>query len=277
MEYALPEQLFRKFSRLIYETSGIHLHVGKKELLQARLNRRLRATGIASYKDYYDHITSGVSNGEMVHFINSISTNLTYFFREERHFHYLDNKAVPEMLARKKKERNRRIRVWSAGCSSGEEPYSIAMCILSHLSVAQEWDFKILATDISTRMLDTAVQGIYEAKSMEKVPRHYRGSFFVERRQGDGRILYEAAPLLKKTVTFRWLNLKEEPYPFKGPFDFIFCRNVMIYFDRPTQQNLIRRMAAYLCDGGYLFVGHSESLTGLNHPLRYVEPSVYLK
>lgn len=277
MESALPDQLFRKFSELIYETSGIHLHVGKKELLQARLNRRLRATGISSYKDYYDHITSPSSNGEMVHFINSISTNLTYFFREERHFQYLDNKAIPEMLSRKKKDRNRRIRVWSAGCSSGEEPYSLAMCILSHIPDMREWDFKILATDISTRMLEAAVQGRYSPKSMEKVPKHHRDTFFIERRNRDGHVEYDAGPLLKQIITFRWLNLKEGSYPFNGPFDFIFCRNVMIYFDRQTQQDLIQRMAGYLCNGGHLFVGHSESLTGLSHALKFVQPSVYLK
>jgi chemotaxis protein methyltransferase CheR len=273
---ALSDRLFQQFSRLVYQQSGISLHEGKKELLQARLNKRLRATGLSSYGDYYEFITSSNNSGEIIHFLDCISTNLTYFFREPKHFEFLDQIAMPELLASRKHERNLRIRVWSAACSTGEEPYSLAMCLLSHLEGLARADFRILATDISTRVLDVAVKGSYPRERIEKVPPALRQKYFQKGMGRDGETYYQVSPLLKQIVTFRRLNLQTS-YPFSGPFDYIFCRNVMIYFDKQTQQELVRKMAEYLSRDGYLFVGHSESLTGLNHPLTYVRPSVYKK
>jgi chemotaxis protein methyltransferase CheR len=273
---ALSYQLFQQFSRLVYQQSGISLHEGKKELLQARLNKRLRATGVSSYRDYYEYITSSNNSGEIIHFLDCISTNLTYFFREPKHFEFLDQIAMPELLASRKNERNLRIRVWSAACSTGEEPYSLAMCLLSHLEGLNRADFRILATDISTRVLGVALKGSYPRERIEKVPPALRQKYFQKGMGGNGETYYQVSPLLKQIVTFRRLNLQTS-YPFSGPFDYIFCRNVMIYFDKQTQQELVRKMAGYLAPDGYLFVGHSESLTGLNHPLTYVRPSVYKK
>lgn len=271
----LTDQLFEKFSRLVYQECGINLHTGKKELLQARLNKRLRVTGIPSYREYYDLITSPHNNGEIVHFLDCISTNLTYFFREPKHFEFLDSVALPKLIQSKTEERNLRIRIWSAGCSTGEEPYSLAMCILGHLQEAERWDFKILATDISTRVLQVGMKGVYPQDKIAKVPKHLQKMYFHRQstQNGEG---FEVSRKLKDIITFRRLNLKES-YPFSGPFDFIFCRNVMIYFDKQTQEHLVQKMAGYLSPGGYLMVGHSESLTGLKHSLSYVQPSVYRK
>jgi chemotaxis protein methyltransferase CheR len=269
----LSDQLFERFSRLVYQECGINLHNGKRELLQARLNKRLRATGITSYRQYYDYITSPNSSGEIIHFLDSISTNLTYFFREPRHFEFLDRTALPELISNKVNNREMRIRIWSAGCSTGEEPYSLAMSVLSHLHDLEKWDFRVLATDISTRVLGVGFKGIYSKDKIGKVPQSLQKTYFQRQRTPDSEN-FEVIPMLKRIVTFRRLNLKEN-YPFSGPFDFIFCRNVMIYFDKETQQHLIQKMAAYLAPGGYFMVGHSESLTGLDHPLTYIQPSTY--
>lgn len=276
MEQGLSDYLFQQFSRLVYHQIGINLHDGKRALLQARLSKRLRATGIVSYKDYYKYIMSSEGGDELIHFLDCISTNLTYFFRELQHFEFIDHVLLPELLDRKKRERNKRIRVWSAGCSTGEEPFSVAMCILTHLKNVNEWDFRILATDISTRVLKSAAAGVYPKEKVLKVPPPLRNQFFHEIVGQGGQIQYQVIPFLKQIVSFRRLNLKGN-YPFKGPFDLIFCRNVMIYFDKKTQETLIQNIANYMEPGGYLFIGHSESLAGLAHPLAYVRPAVYKK
>ncbi len=272
----LSDRLFQQFSSLVYEECGIHLHKGKKSLLEARLAKRLRATGLTSPKEYYDFIHSEEGQEERIQFFNAVSTNLTYFFREPKHFEFLEQKALPEIVQRNRKEGTSRIRIWSAGCSTGEEPYSIAMCVLENLDHAARWDFKILATDISTRVLQVAQNGVYEKSKIQNVPPALRSRYFLPYADGGRKGLYQVSKELKRVVTFRRLNLKD-PYPFKGPFDVIFCRNVMIYFDKPTQEMLIQKMAHYLRPGGYLFVGHSESLTGLSHPLKYIKPAVYQK
>jgi chemotaxis protein methyltransferase CheR len=275
MDRGLTEKLFQNYSRLVYEKSGICLRDEKKALLQARLNKRLRATGFASYDEYFKFITAPENARELTHFIDCISTNLTYFFREPQHFDFLDQ-VLPDLLERRRKSRDFRLRVWSAGCSTGEEPYSLAMCVLEHLQDPTRWDFRVLATDISTRVLETAFKGVYSKDKVEKVPPKLRHQYFRKVAGKNGEQDYEVDDKLKKLVAFRRLNLQQE-YPFKGPFDFIFCRNVMIYFDKQTQERLIVKMSAYMSAGGYLFVGHSESLTGLAHPLTYVRPAVYRK
>ncbi len=274
MENEMPDRLFQQFSRLVYEQCGINLHEGKKALLQARLNKRLRLTGLGSYEEYFKFITSGTDPDEFVNFLDSISTNLTYFFRESQHFDFLDKVALPDLIAKKRKDGDSRIRVWSAGCSTGEEPYSLAMCVLPHLPDLPKWDFRILATDISTRVLETARRGIYSEEKVQKVPPALRQACFQKISSTNGRPDFQVTPHVKQVVTFHRLNLKDH-YPFKGLFDFIFCRNVMIYFDKKTQEELVNRMTGFLCPGGYLCVGHSESLTGLMHKLSYVRPAIY--
>jgi chemotaxis protein methyltransferase CheR len=274
METELRDGLFQKFSQLVYERCGINLHDGKKALLQARLNRRLRQTGICTYEEYFKYITSDKNPAEFVHFLDSISTNLTFFFREQQHFDFLEQVALPELIARKQKDRDSRIRIWSSGCSTGEEPYSLAMCVSAYLQDISRWDLRILATDISTRALEVASKGIYSEEKVQKVPPGFRHSNFIKIGGRNEKPEYEIAPNVKRLVTFCRLNLKDR-YPFSGRFDFIFCRNVMIYFDKKTQQELVNKMASFLNSGGYFYVGHSESLTGLAHKLSYVRPAIY--
>ena len=274
MENNMSDRLFKQFSLLVYEQCGINLHEGKQALLQARLNKRLRLTGIDSYEKYLKFITSGANPGEFVHFLDSISTNLTYFFRESQHFDFLDGVAMPELIEKKLKDRDSRIRIWSAGCSTGEEPYSLAMCVLAHLPEVARWDLRILATDISTRVLETASRGIYSEEKMQKVPPALRQANFQKVSNSNGKPDFQVTAHVKRVITFHRLNFKD-PYPFKGQFDFIFCRNVMIYFDKKTQEELVNKIAGFLSPGGYFFVGHSESLTGLAHKLSYVRPAIY--
>ncbi len=276
MEKTLSEDLFTKFSTLVYNECGINLHDGKKALLQARLNKRLRARSMSSYKTYYDHLVSSDGKGELLHFLDSISTNLTYFFRESQHFDFLTENVLPEIFQNGSSLNSQRVRFWSAGCSTGEEPFGLAISALEHVRDLHKRDFRILATDISTRVLNTACQGVYAESKMERVPPSCRARYFQKVQGADGEGAWQVGPLLRKIVSFRRLNLKE-PYPFQGPFQCIFCRNVMIYFDKKTQESLIQRMCQYLSPGGYFFVGHSESLTGLIHPLAYVRPAVYRK
>jgi chemotaxis protein methyltransferase CheR len=275
IDMVLSDGVFHQFSDLVYQECGINLHDGKKALLQARLNKCLRMTGISSYEDYYQFITSKGNADAFVSFLDSISTNLTFFFRETQHFTILDE-LTPKLLEVKKEQKSNRLRIWSAGCSTGEEPYSLAMCILSHLSDLQKYDFRILATDISNRALTVAMRGLYHADKIQKVPEGLRKAYFHKSKVNSAEGTYEVDPILRRIITFRRLNLKE-PFPFKGPFDYIFCRNVMIYFDKKTQEALVQKMANYLTAGGYLFVGHSESLMGLSHPLTYLRPAVYRK
>ena len=217
----MHDRLFYSFSELVYHQCGINLHEGKKALLQARLNKRLRATGISSYEDYFAYVTSPENGAELVHFLDSVSTNLTYFFRESQHFDFLTEVAMPALIEEKRKEKSSRIRVWSAGCSTGEEPYSLAMCILAALDSSHKWDFRILATDISTKVLEFAAKGVYSDEKIQKVPQSLRSLHFHKSLDETGRNQYRVAELLKRIVTFRRLNLKE-PFPFKGPFDYVF-------------------------------------------------------
>ncbi|MEJ5347436.1 MAG: protein-glutamate O-methyltransferase [Desulfosoma sp.] len=272
----LSDGLFQKFSALVYQEAGINLHDGKKSLLEARLAKRLRATGIDSPRAYLDFILSEEGREEYVRFFDAVSTNLTFFFREPKHFEFLENVALPEIVERNRKSGTARIRMWSAGCSTGEEPYSMAMTVLTSLDQPFRWDFRVLATDISTRVLQTAMLGVYEQSKLANVPVALRQRFFEPLRDGGSTKTYRVRDELKKIIAFRRLNLMDS-FPFKGKFDVIFCRNVMIYFDKKTQESLIQKMAAYLHHGGYFFVGHSESLTGLHHPLKYVKPAVYKK
>ena len=236
MENNLRIACFKQFSQLVYERCGINLHEGKKALLQARLNKRLRMTGIGSYEEYFKYITSAANPGEFVHFLDSISTNLTYFFRESQHFDFLEQVALPELIERKQKDegfqdQDLERRVFDRrGTIQPCDVY--AGTPAGHLA---KWDFRILATDISTRALEAASGGVYSEDKVQKVPPALRQVNFHKISNGNGRPEYEIAPHVKRIVTFHRLNLKE-PYPFKGRFDFIFCRNVMIYFDKKTQR-----------------------------------------
>lgn len=272
----ISEQEFEMFRRLIYDKSGIHLNPAKKNLLQTRLMKRLHQLKCESFFQYYRHIKDDPTGEELIVMLNAVSTNLTKFFREEEHFSFLDNTALPDLIARKHKNGERRLRVWSAGCSSGEEAYSIGITVLNHIETPFVWDIKILGTDISTDILEKAAEGIYEEEKVISIPKDQLHAYFLK---GDGSYhgYYKVKPILQHIISFRRLNLIDDHYPFKGRFDFIFCRNVMIYFDKKIQEGIVNRFYNYLEEGGYLFIGHSESLNWVKSPFKYVMPAVYRK
>ncbi len=270
-EHHITEEEFRRISDMVYDHCRINLHDGKKDLVRARLAKRLRMGNFASVSEYLDFLKSDESGREFTALIDSLSTNLTSFFRESVHFDYLRERILPEL--RTNRQHRDSLRAWSAGCSTGEEAYSLAMTLLDDLG--DGWDIRLLATDISTRVLAAARRGIYPAARVDSVPPLLRQKYFRPIREA-GSKMYEVTPELRRVVHFRYLNLMDQ-WPFRGPFDFIFCRNVMIYFDKPTQQDLVERFHQLLRPGGLLFTGHSESLTGITHRFRYVQPSVYAK
>jgi chemotaxis protein methyltransferase CheR len=273
-ESSLSDEDYRFLCALIYERSRIHLGPDKRVLVTSRLAKRLRHHGIASYGEYCDLLRSPPGDQELQFLIDRISTNHTHFFREQKHFDFLGETVIPAWRAEAR--RTEPFRIWSAASSSGEEAYSIAIHLAEHFAPADANRWLIEGTDISTRVLELARQGVYEADrlsgvSPEVLHRHFQRG--VNEWAGQLRVKDE----LRRRVRFQHLNLLDGNYPFDRPFDLIFCRNVMIYFDRPTQETLVRLLAERLVPGGYLLVGHSESLSGVKHTLKLVRPAVYLK
>jgi len=263
------------FRELIYSKSGINLGEQKQQLVRARLGKRLRAGNFPSYRAYYDFVRNDASGQELCALIDAISTNTTHLFREKQHFDYLSETLRTWAADRNWRSKHSTVRIWSAGCSSGEEPYSLAMTLDDALSTTSGLDWKILATDISTRVLDKAREGLYEAHRLGTVPETRRRRYFVA--SGRDRSMLEVSPELKRHITFAHFNLMTERFPFRHGFHFIFCRNVMIYFDRPTQEGLVGRFSSHLLSGGHLIIGHSESLNSIQHSLTYVKPTIYRK
>ncbi|MBW2308213.1 MAG: protein-glutamate O-methyltransferase CheR [Deltaproteobacteria bacterium] len=273
--YRLTDKEFENFRRLVYDKCGINLHLGKKELVQARLGKRMRAGNFTSFRDYYNYVVDDPSGNELTHLLDAISTNQTHFFREPQHFQFLCETALPEVLKANGGKRARTIRLWSAGCSTGEEPYSMAISLLEALPARNACNIRILATDLSTKVLATASSGVYDVKKVEGVPQHYLRKYFQKgcgRWQGYVRIKKEVARLIE----FKRVNFME-PFCFNQHFDVIFCRNVMIYFDKTFQEKLVDKFHTLLNPGGYLMIGHSESLTGVNHRFKYIRPTIYRK
>ena len=272
----LSDREFQMFRALIFEKSGISLNEGKKELVRTRLGTRMREGGFKSYMDYFKYIKEDRTETELVTLLDAISTNLTSFFREINHFHFLTKTIIPEMVAKKRTSGMKEARVWSAGCSSGEEPYSIAFTLMDHMETIQTWDVKILATDISTQMLERAARGLYKEDNVKSLPKNVVLKYF-QKEQSEEKTFYQVRKEVRDIVHFKRFNLMTATFPFKRKFDFIFCRNVMIYFDKPTQQTLINKFFNHLTPGGYLLIGHSESLTGVHHQFKYVQPTIYRK
>ncbi|MHC4182030.1 MAG: CheR family methyltransferase [Planctomycetota bacterium] len=277
MQYVLSNKEFELFRKLIYKSCGIHLTSSKKELVKARLSKRLTKTGINSFEQYYKFVTRHDKSGnELVHLLDSISTNKTDFFREKRHFDFLNAKLLPELIKKKEKARNKILRIWCAASSSGEEPYTLAITILNHINPNDGWNIKILATDISTKILQKAIKGIYGRDSLKGISPAIVSAHF-KRVVIDKSNCFQVKDHLKKLITFRRFNLMSPKFPFRNPFDFIFCRNVMIYFDTETQHGLISKFYDCLPKDGHLFIGHSETLSKKTHGFKYIEPAVYQK
>lgn len=269
----LSDADFHKISKLVYDLCGINLHSGKKELVRARLGKRIRVGGFHSFRHYYQFVLEDQTGQELVHMLDCLSTNFTSFFREQKHFDYLKAHLLPELTDRK--QGHKKLRFWSAGCSSGEEPYSIAITLLEELENPMGWNIKILATDLSSKVLRAASSGIYEQARVASIPPPVMKKYFLkgERRWEN---FVKVRDEVKELVEFKRLNLME-PFYFPEPFHCIFCRNVMIYFDKKTQAALVDRFYENLAPGGFLFIGHSESLSGIEHRLRYLTPAVYRK
>ena len=258
---------FERIAALARERFGLDLRSGKEDLVSARLGKRLRSTKFRSFGEYYEYLIADRSGEEMRNLINSLTTNHTSFFREPAHFEYLNESILGGGPV------SPPFRIWSAGCSTGEEPYSILVSIAEAGGAAHLSGVQILATDISSKVLAIAARGIYPEDRFRGVPRSVLSRCLL-RGTGKHAGYYRVKPHLAARVEFRWLNLID-PFPSLPPFDVIFCRNVMIYFNRETQQRVVNRLADCLAPGGHLLVGHAESLSGVRHVLEYVKPSIY--
>ncbi len=271
METRITKEEFDLFKKLVYEKIGISLSEHKVSLVQGRLAKRLRKLGLNTYREYYDYVVNPQNPDEFFQLADAISTNVTSFFREPGQWVYLEENLSKILLGAK----NKKLRIWSAACSSGEEPYSIAIFLLEHLERIHEWDIKILATDVSVDILSKASKGIYNAKILENLPKHILLKYFNKVDKGE---TYAIKDFVKEMVIFRSFNLVYGDFGiFKSKFDFIFCRNVMIYFNGETQKALVSRFYKLLEKGSLLFIGHSESLTRNKEEFALVKSSIYKK
>ena len=272
----LTDKEYSFIKNLIYDKSRIDLGDNKRELVSSRLGKRLRATQKNSYQEYLKFLQTDNSGTELTHLIDAISTNHTYFFREYKHFEFLDSTVLPWHSTQVKKSGKRPFKVWSCASSSGEEPYSLAVHLEEYAQKDKDFSWTIDATDISTNVLDKARKGIYAEERLKEVRKDQLANFF---QKGTGKWdgHYRVKDPLRSQVNFHHLNLLQTKYPFQKPFDVIFVRNVMIYFDRETQEQLVNQLHNILRPGGYLMIGHSESLTNIRHPFQTMKPAIYRK
>ncbi|MCP4291408.1 MAG: methyltransferase domain-containing protein [bacterium] len=258
------------FQNLLHDKTGIVLGDSKRALVESRVTQRLRALNMESFPAYLNFLANDKSGDEMIQLIDVISTNITRFFREADHFDLLQTE-----MDKWATQGKTRMRIWSAACSTGEEPYTIAMSV-DELVKKHRLDFKILATDISTRVLAHAKAGVYEEDRLANIPDNLKNRYF-RRQSGSGPTRYAVSEQLKNMMIFHRLNFTVFPYPIKGIFDVIFCRNAMIYFDRDLRTRMVREFARLLRPGGILMIGHAETLIGLENQYRTIKPSVYLR
>ena len=274
---SLSDREFQRFSNFIYDHAGIKMPPAKKIMLEARLQKRLKANKIASFEEYADYVFS-VEGGaaELIHLIDVVTTNKTDFFREPGHFDFMVKTALPDILQKRGETLRDPIRIWSAGCSTGEEPYTLAM-VLSEFAVGRP-DFRvdITASDICTQVLQTARTGIYPEERTDPIPLNLKKKYLTRSREKT-RSLVRICPQLRSLVSFRRINFMDDDLGITEKMDIIFCRNVVIYFDKPTQQTLMQKFYKQLKPGGYLFIGHSETLSGLDVDFRSVASTVYRK
>lgn len=265
---------FKQLSELVYNKLGINLTNEKRTLLAGRLQKHLRQNRYRNFHDYIVTIINDKSGKELSNLANYITTNHTFFYREKEHFDFFQKKALPELVERLKKENSRDIRIWDAGCSSGEEPYMLVMLMMEYFGAEYPmWQAGILATDISEKALNVAINGIYPEERLNMLPELYKKKYFKKLPTGE----YQIDQRVRKEVTFRRLNLMNDVFPFKKQFHIIFCRNVMIYFDQPTREKLVNKYYDNMIQGGYLFIGHSETLGRENHKYNYLMPALYQK
>lgn len=262
----MSDEDFDFLRRLAREKTGIELSDHKKEMIYSRVVRRIRTLKLANFRDYCLYLQRN-AEAEMTDFINAITTNLTSFFRETHHFDYLRDTVIPSL--RSAPGRTRSLRIWSAGCSTGEEPYSIAMT-LGEAGIGRDWDVRILATDLDSNVIAHGKAGVYNADKLDSIPAHLRSKYFSSQADGSFRVRSELASM----ITFQQLNLLHH-WPIHYPFDAIFCRNVVIYFSKDTQRQLFDRFANQMVPNGWLFIGHSESLHGVSTRFKSLGRTIY--
>jgi len=271
-EFKFTNKDFGKIREFVKEHTGITLSDAKKTMVYGRLSRRLRKLNIPTFNEYFSVVTATDSD-EFVNFINAITTNLTSFFREEHHFNYLKDNVIPELLV--KKSHTRQLRIWSAGCSTGEEPYSIAMALYESIPDIESWDIKILATDLDTNVLAHGSNGVYDIERISALSSERKRTWYLKGKgKHSGSVKVDGR--LRDLISFKQLNLMGE-WPMRGPFDFMFCRNVLIYFDKPTQKILFDRYANLVADNGHLFIGHSESMYKICDRFELIGNTIYKK
>ena len=267
----LTDSDFNRLSQFVFQQSGIKMPPIKKIMLQSRLQKRLRELRITSFKEYADYVFSpeGQKN-EIIHMLDVVSTNKTDFYREPVHFDFLQNEILPYFI----KDNNSNFKLWSAGCSSGEEPYTIAIILSEFKADNPKFNYSILGTDISSQILQKAAMAVYKEERISNVPLNIKHKYFLRSKDRENktvRIINE----LRNKIRYQRLNFMDDTYNISEIFDVIFCRNVLIYFNRETQEQVITRLCQKLKTGGYLFIGHSESILGMNLPLEQIKPTIY--
>ncbi|MBB3109816.1 chemotaxis protein methyltransferase CheR [Paenibacillus phyllosphaerae] len=268
---AITDQEFKQLADYVKAHYGIHLKDEKRPLVLGRLQHVLTEKGFATFTEYMKYVTSDRTGAAARGLVDKITTNHTFFMRETEHFHFFKSQVLPYLV---KTVKEKDLRIWSAGCSSGEEPYTLAMIIDEFFGAQKpQWDTKVLATDISSRVLETAQKGIYSLESIQTIPAGWKSGYF--RKLNAEQAVVDSK--LQREVVFRKFNLMDPVFPFKRKFHTIFCRNVMIYFDGPTKNNLVNKYYEMMEPGGYLFIGHSESIDRNESPFQYVRPAIYRK
>ena len=275
-EFSLPDADFVRFRQLIESETGIHLSDAKRGLLVARLSRRVRALGMTSLREYFEHVERGGDPDERVRMFDAISTNETRFFREPHHFEVMSSRIFPQWKALAARgARERRVRIWSAGCSSGEEPYSVAMSLLEAFD-PEDWDLRVDATDLSTRVLEIARRGEWPARKASDVPEPLLRRYMLRGTRSQEGVM-KAGHAIRGIVRFGRLNLIDEPYPMPGDYDMILCRNVLIYHGHANRVRIVHNLLSHLAAGGFFFIGHAETLAGIADGPKAVVPNVYVK
>ena len=269
---SMDSESFERLSTYVTREYGIKLPPAKKSMLESRLNRKVKSLGLSTYKEFLDYIFSDEGKqGELFHVIDLITTNKTDFFREAAHFHFLTNDFLPTY---KTDHGRTNLKIWSAGCSTGEEPYTIIMAMEEFKKLHTDTTYSILASDVSIRVIQTAFQGVYDIEKIEPVPLELKRSYFMRSKANPK--LVRVKPQFRKKLQFKRINFMDNQFGLmKSDYDFIFCRNVLIYFDKPTQERVINKFCSHLKPGGLLFLGHSESIIGMKLPLRQIRPTVY--
>jgi len=270
----LSDKDFMDFSKFIYNEFGIKMPPIKKIMLQGRLLKRIRELKMTSFSEYKEYFFSQEGQRrEILQFLNVVTTNKTDFFREPIHFNFLNDVVLPE---RQLKKTTDVFRIWSSACSSGEEPYTIAIVLNEFQSLNSSFRFEITGTDISTQVLEKAARGVYPAAKINEIPLNLKKKYFLKSKDPDNNPTVKVNHILQKNLNFAYLNLMEN-YSFPVTFDVVFCRNVLIYFDRETQEKVIQKICAQIKKDGYFFIGHSESLSGMDLPLEHIKPTIFKK